>query len=874
MATLTMTEETDKETPLYYRYWGKAKPDADSDGPAYHLLPFHCLDVAAVADVWWASSQTLRQRFTRVIGADSEPQAKSWVMFFIALHDLGKLDIRFQCKAPHALKVLQPDVTHLSTEPYYHGPSGYSCFINELSLYGIGFIEEDAAIEWLQQVAGHHGVIPYDGDYVPPPSFGDDTIKAIIARDRQARIDWINALKQLFQVDFSALPENVPPMLAGFCSVCDWIGSSNEHFLYEKNPEIDLEDYLEARINPATQALAEFGILAKLRANQTLESLFFTSAGLPYKAHGLQTIIEKLPLEQNLTLIEAPTGSGKTEAALVYAARLLHEGSAESIIFALPTQATANAMLDRLESMARHLFKDGANVVLAHGKSGLHQTLNKIGRPTAQGQEEAGLQAVRWLTVSKKRAFLGQIGVCTVDQVLLSVLPGRHKFVRGFGIQKSVLIVDEVHAYDSYMYGLLGKVLDQQFQAGGSALLLSATLPQKQREYLAKNWGDARVEDTKFYPLITQIYTQKSPSLFAITNPEQLPERREVMLETWRLPEMQLDEDKLLAIITATAARQGAKIAIICNLVADAQALAQRLANPEINSDIAVDLFHSRFRFKDRQQIEESIKAWYGKEEKTRAQGGRILVATQVVEQSLDLDFDWLITQLCPVDLLFQRMGRLHRHQRARPEGFEQPRCVVLVPDQEQQYGNSQYVYENIRVLWRTEQLACQHASVVFPEAYRHWIEKVYQGPPWPGEAPEMTEAHDQYQREVEEVKCMIARTVAAYKANPLPDESDKATLLTRDGEMSLTVLPVLEQGKKFYTLAGEWLDKRDKAYWEQISLNSVSVPKSWESTLSGCKKEDGVFYLPMTVDDNGWLAELKDRRVIYRMDLGLFTVK
>lgn len=863
-----MAEKINKELPLYYRYWGKAKPDTDSEGAAYHLLPFHCLDVAAVADVWWESSSSLRQQFTRVIRADSEQQAKSWVMFFIALHDLGKLDIRFQCKAPHALNVLQPDVTHLSTEPYYHGPSGYSCFINELSLYGIGFIEEDAAIEWLQQVAGHHGVIPYDGDYIPPPSFGDETIKTIIARDRQARIDWINALKQLFQVDFCALPENVPPMLAGFCSVCDWIGSSNEHFFYETNPEIDLEDYLEARIKPAKQALAEFGILTKLKANQTLESLFFTSAGLPYEAHGLQTIIENLPLGQNLTLIEAPTGSGKTEAALVYAARLLHAGLAESIIFALPTQATANAMLDRLEAMARYLFKDGANVVLAHGKSGLHQTSNKIGRPTAQGREEAGQQAVRWLMASKKRAFLGQIGVCTVDQVLLSVLPVLHKFVRGFGIQKSVLIVDEVHAYDSYMYGLLGKVLEQQFQAGGSALLLSATLSQAQREYLAKNWGDAHVGDTKIYPLITQIDTQKSPSLFAITDPEQLPKRREVMLETWRLPEMQLDEDKLLAIITA--ARQGAKIAIICNLVADAQALAQRLSSPEINSDIAVDLFHSRFRFKDRQQIEESIKAWYGKEEKTRAQGGRILVATQVVEQSLDLDFDWLITQLCPADLLFQRMGRLHRHQRARPKGFELPHCVVLVPDQEQQYGNSQYVYENIRVLWRTERLVCQHASVVFPEAYRHWIEKVYQTPSWPDEASEMTEAHDKYQREVEEVKCMIARTITEYKVNPLPDESDKATTLTRDGEMSLTVLPVLERGKKFYTLTGEWLDKQGKEYWEQISLNSVSAPKSWESSLSGCKKEDGVFYLPMTADDNGWLAEFEGSRFCYRMDLGL----
>jgi len=224
------TAQNIAEPPLYYRYWGKAKPDADSEGPAYHLLPYHCLDVAAVADVWWESSPSLRQQFIHVIRADSEQQAKAWVMFFVALHDLGKLDIRFQSKAPHALKSLQPDVTSFSTEPYYHGPSSYACFIHELSLYAIEFVSEDAAIEWFQQVAGHHGVIPYDGDYMPPPSFNDESIKSIIARDRQARIDWITVLQQLYQVDFSAIPENVPPMLAGFCSVCDWIGSSNEHF--------------------------------------------------------------------------------------------------------------------------------------------------------------------------------------------------------------------------------------------------------------------------------------------------------------------------------------------------------------------------------------------------------------------------------------------------------------------------------------------------------------------------------------------------------------------------------------------------------------------------------------------------------------------
>lgn len=846
---------------------GKAKWIYCQDNySAYHLFPYHCLDVAAVADLWWEANRSLRQQFTKTMRVKNEERAKPWVMFFVALHDLGKLDIRFQCKAPYVLKELQSDITHYLQEPYYHGTSSYACFINEKTLYGIDFMAEDAAIEWLQQVAGHHGVIPYDGDYIAP-AFTDETLKK---RDQQARIDWINALKQLYQVDLNAVPENVPPMLAGFCSVCDWIGSSTEYFAYVTDPTKSLGDYLESRKTQAKQALMAFGILSELKANKTLASLFHSLDGLPYKPHGLQTLIEDLPLVQSLILIEAPTGSGKTETALVYAARLLHEGLADSIIFALPTQATANAMLDRLEALAGNLYFEGASVVLAHGKSKLKDALEKIlsnDKTTAQGQEEANQQAVRWLTASKKRAFLGQIGVCTIDQVLLSVLPVKHKFVRSFGIQKSVLIVDEVHAYDSYMYGLLEVVLKQQYQAGGSALLLSATLPQQQREYLASSWGNAKIEETDTYPLITQIYSDQTAQPFSITDSQHLPEPRQVNLETWQSLEMQFYEEHRKVIIEA--AKQGAKVAVICNLVADAQQLAEKL---RAETSIAVDLFHSRFRFIDRKQLEEKVVKDYGKDENKRAQGGRILVATQVVEQSLDLDFDWLITQLCPVDLLFQRMGRLHRHQRSRPSGFELPRCVVIVPEQEQKYGGSQYVYKNSRALWRTEQLVRNNNSVIFPEAYRDWLERVYQSNPWPDEPEAVTAAYQNYLEKVQEVAKMAAKLMTKLKTEPLSDESDKATTLTRDGEMSLIVLPVLARDSKFYTFENERLDEQSKQYWEQVSLNSIGVPNSWKKVFSSCSKKDGVIYLPMQTDTVGWCLELDGQRVVYQKDLGLFV--
>lgn len=859
------------ETASYYQYWGKAKPETD-DGPAYHLLPYHCLDVAAVAICWWRHSKSLRQQFTHVMQVQDDALAYAWVMFFVALHDLGKIDIRFQCKAWKTAVQLQPDIPgnvnlkNLNTE-YFHGEAGYIWFLHELADYG--FSDIDAPVEWMAEVAGHHGVIPGARQVLNQPS---GVSPVLLDRDRIARQEWIKDLNQLFQVDLNKVPQQIPPMLAGFCSVCDWIGSS-DFFPYLDEVGIGLDRYLESRSDNALQALTAFGLLARLENNQTLEGLF-----PGYKPQGLQTLVESLPLQQNLTLVEAPTGSGKTETALVYAAKLLHAGLADSIIFALPTQATANAMLDRLQAMAEHLFKEGGNVVLAHGKSNLQSALQTVDRVTAQGAEEAGHQAVRWLAASKKRAFLGQIGVCTIDQVLLSVLPVRHKFVRGFGVQKSLLIVDEVHAYDCYMYGLLAKVLENQYQAGGSVLLLSATLPQNQRQYLANHWNGAQIEETDVYPLLTQIYGTKTSRTFSLTDNQQLPEPRCVELETWPLPELEFDDVSLQRILDV--ARQGAKVAVICNLVADAQGLVERLADPELNPNIPVDLFHSRFRFVDRQGVEEAVKKLYGKDESVRASGGRILVATQVVEQSLDLDFDWMVTQLCPVDLLFQRMGRLHRHARpkdSRPDGFRLARCAVVIPEQAQQYGyTGKYVYQNLRLLWRTEQLLAADTNIEFPKAYRDWIGKVYDENPWPDEPESVTAAYETYRDKVEEVARMAANFVINLDvASYFSDESDKASVLTRDGEMSLTLLPFIENGKSRLTLEGEVLDKQSKQYWEQVSLNSIAVPSSWSDMLGECAKEDGIYILSVENQGDSWCATLSGgHRVVYSKSLGLKLAK
>ena len=342
---------------------------------------------------------------------------------------------------------------------------------------------------------------------------------------------------------------------------------------------------------------------------------------------------------------------------------------------------------------------------------------------------------------------------------------------------------------------------------------------------------------------------------------------------------MVLSTEQLKKIVQA--AGQGAKVAVICNLVADAQAIAKQLAELTTTS---VDLFHSRFRFVDRQEIEKNITGYYGKEEDKRVSGGRILVATQVIEQSLDLDFDWMLTQLCPVDLLFQRLGRLHRHPRDnRPPGFEHPSCVVIVPATDTVYGDTHYVYQNLRALWRTEQFL-KNKEIVFKSdqeglkkytAYRDWIEKVYLEEAWEDESEVIEKAYQKYLDEIDAVKRMLANMVIKRKVVELSsDESDKAGMLTRDGEMSLTVILAIKKQGKFFTLEGVDFDGLEKwRYWDAISLNSVSVTKRWQDQLPKADAQ-GLRFLPMVSEQEHWVCKLEKVTFIYCKDVGLKIAK
>ena len=854
--------------PLYFKYWGKASKEDNH----YHLLPYHCLDVVAVASEWWEYSPSIRNSFIKSTGL-SEKQARAWVLFFIALHDFGKLDMRFQMKVPR----LSPykDNIQVNCKDYYHGEWGYLWYFHESIEYGFPIIEQYGDVNvkgelWMSATAGHHGVIPQsvETDSLDLPH------ALALSQDQQARKQWIEALREIFldpvNLTITDMPEGEAPiLLAGFCSVCDWLGSNQDYFEFNSKDKENLPEYLESKQKKAQQILQDFGLVSTVKTKGGMAELY------NFSPHNIQTRIDDLAVEQSLVIMEANTGSGKTEAALAFASKLLADKLADSITFALPSQATANAMFKRLEFVAEKIFKDENNIILAHGKSQSNphfQSLIKFNQQykSAQGNDEAGVQCSEWLSSSRKRAFLGQIAVSTVDQVMLSAIKSlQHYFVRLFGIGKSVLIIDEIHAYDAYMYAILKVVIAQQKQAGGSVILLSATLPAHQKQALINAWSECETITETAYPLMLQA-TDNKVTAFTV-DPKQEIHSRTVIIELISNNDLKLDNSLLQRIVNA--AEKGAKVGIVCNLVDDAQAYAEILATM---TKMPIDLFHSRYRYCDRMIKEQKVLEHY---DKNSPRQGRILIGTQVIEQSLDIDFDWLISFICPIDLLFQRMGRLHRHDNSRPVGFEKPLCSIIVLEivdlsnketTEKAYALHGFIYNNIRALWRTQQYLIKACKIEFPQAYRDWIEPIYQQDPWENEPEAITALADKYEDDQFASVC-IAKGFTKAKSF-FSDTEGNAALLTREGELNLSVIPMIEiNGKRYFLDEKTKIPKADDKYnRETLSQNSLAVPRSstWKSLLP--VSDEGIYYLAMQKTALGWEYQHQKGCLIYTQERGL----
>jgi len=797
-------------TGSYFKYWGKAQNEADGSAIRYHLLPYHCLDVVAVAGVWLTHSTVLLRQAAQQVG-QSEELTRRMILFFVALHDLGKYDARFQEFVPKLRCDLQGDDYEVDREAYDHGSYGY-----------LHFQREYFSSPNMLAVAGHHGFCDKAAEYFEP-----DADEGLIQQDRRARQEWVSYCLAYFELN--EIPDiNLITSLAGLCSVSDWIGSSITNFTETVE---DLNQYYIDAIPRAKQALTDAGLLT------SIEGSGFNYLFPNYAPRGIQRLIPDIPVQAGLTIVESDTGSGKTEFALAYASLLIKEGLADGIVFGLPTQATANGLFDRIGEAATKLFPDSA-VTLAHSKA-------KYLIPDENG----------FLHQSSKRAFLGSMSVATVDQVLMGVLGVKHQFVRSFGTQKSVLILDEIHSFDAYMYGLITKVISGQHESYSSVILLSATLPFSMKDMLLEVYGGESISDA--YPLITQVDLNGRTRVFEVDEPVV---EKIINNELWNSESLLPTKAQCKQLIKW--AENGAVVGVICNTVHDAQLLYQMMSKQQ--SNVEIDLFHARFAVDDRIRIEKDILNKYGKDAPRK---GRLLIATQVVEQSLDLDFDVIVSQIAPIELLMQRMGRLWRHDRTkdlypRSEAIKAPIFITLCPPIEvvetnysTTYKGSAYVYKNIRALYRTQRYLIDHQKLVFPYSYRAAITWVHSSDNYPAESEELSSLAEEF-KNTQDGSYFAARQLCNQSNKPLTDVDPRCALLTREGETSQSVVLF---NKKELLHGGDYTNQFDRER-SMVSLSRKQAKGKIDSELYCLKAVIGedVFYNNLGVYDERLERELQ----------------
>lgn len=747
--------------PSHLQWWGKAQPEDSASAP-FHPIAYHSLDVAAVV------RETLRvragaiRRATRLLGVN-EDEALALCTALAALHDLGKFGNAFQVKAPELVPALLRAIGIDKVGPSPHTRDGLLLWDRLLAqrvsqqIWHAG--DERALAALMPGVFGHHGSPARMHEGVWQSFFaapGADAaaacaidllatvhplpLRAPIPRDRQLRrFSW---------------------WFSGILSVCDWVGSAQRWFRYEA-PRYSLPEYWEVARERAVRAVREAGLhppsVATRRSFQEL-----TGKESPTPLQEWAASVE-LPEGQLLFVIEDATGAGKTEAAQVLVHRLLAAGRAGGAYWAMPTQATANAMYKRqaraVGSLYDHQADHRPSLVLAHAQAALHpaftaSVLGGLGDPNRQSGEpsddpddtSSSAWCAAWLADDRRAAFLADVGVGTIDQALLGTLPSRFNCIRLAGLAEKVLVVDEAHAYDAFTSEELRHLLRFQAALGGHAIVLSATLDYRRRQEIRALWAvdapvrrrslfqsdDAHLAATRSadparvpYPLATVVAsdgrTDAEHSLAAAPwSKRRLPVR------------LACSADEVVELIE-NAARAGAAVAWIRNTVSSCIESARLLRE----RGVSCEAFHARFAQGDRQEREADIMTRFGEKSTPAERAGRVVVATQVIEQSLDIDFDVMVSDLAPIDLLVQRSGRLwrHRDRNARRPTFVREELVVLSPDpsepvdgnwEESLLPGTRYVYRDAGVLWRTARTIEREREFDVPSRCRALIEAVY----------------------------------------------------------------------------------------------------------------------------------------------------
>ena len=752
----------------------------------------HCQIVGEVA-------RELKNRMPEWLKSDLFPNGSELIA---ACHDIGKVSPTFQEKiyrgtANYAKNSL-PELHNINPdlEKNWGGHAGVSYAAARQLNVG----------KFIPEILGqHHGYSPKVQQLANDAVFGGDAWQ-------QRRAELVAELQTLLDCKFPKIenPEQAL-VLAGLTTVSDWIGSSS---LFD-NPENDWQQFIKFALDNAGF------VQPQIKPDLTFSEIF------GFAPRNSQTKFFESATQAGVYILEAPMGLGKTEAALYAAYQLLETQKATGIYFALPTQLTSDKIHGRMNLFLEKILQIESthqNALLLHSHAWLKE-LAVEGNPNGSWFDQG------------KRGILAPFAVGTIDQALMAVMNVKHGFVRAFGLAGKVVILDEVHSYDAYTGELLDELVSVLRKLHCTIIILSATLTKERR----KN-------------LLNQDVTQSAyPLISAKPNTEQL---RELSVEALATHEVavyccQNEDDAIDEALQR--AEQGEQVLWIENTVNQAQAIFKRFS--AIDLPIEYGLLHSRFLKIDREMNENYWVDLYGKDNATQRQAkGRILVGTQVLEQSLDIDADFLVSRFAPSDMLLQRIGRLWRHENLRPAPARRE-AWFLVPDLKAAiehadlFGDSAKIYAPY-VLCRSLQVWHDLKNVALPLQIRELIEATYV------ERTEQGEMQNHKSKlEKERVKLRQLALVGLSKAGTTQPENvstrysnidNVQVLLLRSyqiGEIATEV--VLLNGEKMYLPHG--IKNSDKKQWRQLAATLLKNTLNVAHYLAPDK---------VTIKELSWLNE------------------
>ncbi|MXW31792.1 MAG: CRISPR-associated helicase Cas3' [Rhodothermaceae bacterium] len=727
--------------------WGKF----DNETSRFHRLEHHCADVAACF-LELLADPVLEKRVAIACGMERlDPVTRMRLAYVAYLHDFGKVNCGFQFKVDRLPKMQgqKPKKAGHIAEALMLSCHPEMCEALNLS----GLANWGQGIEpLLFATLAHHGRPAYTSNQTGTgpkelwKPIGDyDPVAAARVLEKRGR-QW---LSEAFENEAPPLPDNpaLAHLFCGLITLADQIGSDMSHFPLEPKSDPDYWTVAQNRAGVAVRKklfARRFWRTGNSSDSVSVQKLFGYDAPRPS-----QQAIQEVPLDDRLLILESETGSGKTEAALLRFASLWKAGIVDGLYFALPTRAAAKQLHRRVSDALKNLLPKEAKIetvlavpgyLKADGHSGKRDLNNKfkIHWDDDPGEE---VRLARWATEQARTYLSAPAAVGTIDQILLAGLQIKWAHLRASSVARSLLVIDEVHASSSYMSALLRNVLHDHLEIGGHAFIMSATLGATARDQflhksLRENGLDFDAATVYPYPVLSLSKdATKSPKYWPIDSPAA---SKIISITTSE----NLENPSTIAEIAIAAAQTGARVLIIRNTVNSVQSVFDALLYSGhqdllLNVNSQPTLHHSRFSVEDRELLDHIVERELGKQ--SFRDRGKIIIGTQTLEQSLDIDADFLISDLCPVDVLLQRIGRLHRHHRDdRPPLYNDPRCLVLVPESGLEGGldrkllkygmgtsKSGGVYEDIVALESTRRVIEELSPWIVPSMCRELVEKV-----------------------------------------------------------------------------------------------------------------------------------------------------